>query len=281
MSDLPETALPLAGEATGDGAAAATPASVATTDPTPAAAPTATEIDWDRISTLDPDELLTKHPKLRDTFEGRAGRLAQQRAEQIANAQLAQERQRMWVQMQQEQQRARLAELRESDPYAYVEEQKRHEAQGQSAQQLQAAHAQAAMAAIAAYDQNVTYRLIEDLPADATAELARKQYANGYEGRLQFAKDVRDLHAKTVVDRTTAELRSDYDRRWSEREAALRKELLGQEAENEGDVDTGGGSAAGGTVLTKEKWKSLGYEGRARLKAENPQAVQAMWDRGG
>jgi hypothetical protein len=271
-------------------AAAGTTATVpaATESPESAAPAPATEIDWEseirtRLADIPPERLYEWHPGLRDDFNGRTGRLAQQQAEQIAAARTQEAMTRYQIATEQARQQAEMDRLAKEDPYAFAERYQQTKDQGARQQSLQQQIVSAQQAAAAHLDQTVLLPTMQKLPEAEQAEVWQR-WQQGYyvppigpggfpdwnQARVNFRDDVMDRYAEHKSTAKVSDAEKRHAKQLEERLAALRTELLGTAAEAEGAVDTGGGAAGGGGVPSPAQYASASAEQRKEWNARIP-----------
>lgn len=252
-----------------------------------AAASPATEIDWEteirtRLADIPTERLYEWHPKLKDDFEGRTGRLARQQAEQLANARTQEAVTRMQLEWQRQQREAELDRMAKEDPFALAEQhiQGRQQTVQQSAVQQQIMAA--AQGATAHWDNNVLLPALHKLPQADQQELMGRWQRGEYQptvtpsgmqdwtpARLAFLQDAQERYAEHKSVAKVSERDRHHEKILEERLAALRAELIGAEAEAEGTVDTGGGSAGGG-IPSPTQYAEASREQRQEWNARIP-----------
>ncbi len=266
------------------------------TGPTPG---TASEADdfMSRVAAFDADELFRIHPELKRRLEGRAGTIAEQRAPQMAQQQMAAREAQIRAQAREEAMREaednRLRNLRESDPFQYAEisrqvEQERLGRQAQdAARRAQDAPIMAANHAIMAMDRQVLDAILGELPDKEREQLIAErshvwsQSGDAYVARRTMLQDV--MNRKTELARREWERSSAaQQQRNTVVAAAERSDLLAQE--NAGStVDTGSGFASGG-IPTPDQWAQMSRVQHEQMKRINPnilsQIEQAATQRG-
>lgn len=238
-------------------------------------------IDWSRVSEIDLDEFFKQHPEAQRRFAGQVGTHAQRQAQQIADQRIAVETQRLRAEAQQQavqlSKERELAQLHDTDLYAWDAQRQRYEEE-QRLQKLQAdaqnAHILGAAGAYADIDQRILNPLLQQLPqADAQEVYMRlqeraQQGIVGYEARQMYLQDllakreevrVRAERAKWEQSQVTAE---------QTRREAVRRDVL---AEVNGGpvVDTGAGIASPG-VPSLQEWVSMTYGQRRSMMNIDP-----------
>lgn len=192
----------------------------------PAGAPTQQEDIWQKLTDLDPEELLRRHPRL----AGKVGEIA----DRLYRRRLMEEERR-----RQEEERRR---LRDEDPFKYVEMEKQREEEQQRLAQI-----------VAEIDSNVLGRLFAEAPEPVQRKLSGKSYLHlpPYEARVAYLRDLLEAWREHEMTERWAQERQRLSRELRE---AVRKELLGEIHGREPVPDTTGGAPAGG-FITQEEWE--------------------------
>ncbi len=212
---------------------------------------------WTQIAAADPDEIMRRHPKL----QGKFGRAVQTQAEK----RLADERARLEAALTEqitarlaaEQEQARLRELRDSDPYAYVEAQKAQEAQAaEQRQRQQAAIVQEyqRLQALKARLEQGAQPLVAKMPEAVLAKYASKTYdGTPDQGYVAFLNEaIPDSFEHIRAEAYAQGAREAEARLRKELEPAIRKQVLSETNGAETTPDTGGGGAGGGPMTQDE-----------------------------
>ena len=192
------------------------------------------------IENADPKTLakLARNPKL----AGHIGTLAQRQARVEAQRILAEQQARA----QQEQ----LQKLAESDPYAYVQEQKR-------IQQEQLATANQKAAVYSELD-SVLHGAFYQMPEAARNKIAGRSYTEGTEAeqRLKYLTDygeaMRAFGIEEAEARFAERLKAEKAKWEKDEVPALRKQVLTETNGAEPSPDTGSGAARNGTISQAE-----------------------------
>ena len=261
--------------------AAATAEYAAATTPVPAPEPDI----WDRVGELDPDELFRRHPALERRFHGAVGSIAQRQAQQIAAQQAAHlqaeaERRAEELAAQRE-----LERLRETDIFAWDQQEKAHRAQTTARQEMerkaQEAQQLAAMAAWADYDTRVLHPMANGLSPADLQELAQRnmqrqqQGMDGYTLRSAWTQDVLAMHKRGGTQApgqpqtsTQGDTGAAQAQLLAAQREAMRKEILG-EANAAVTVDTGAGAPLPG-VPSQDEWASYSRDQRVQMRKADP-----------
>lgn len=232
-------------------APAASPADAAGSDPA-----TATPDIWDQIASLDPDELVKKHPRL----AGRLGTMSQKQADRLAEERIAayrqQEAQRVAAEMLQREQQERIRLARE-DPDKLAERVLAEEAQNSQASERAQLWQR--------YETETKARLQQQIDAIYEDPEVRELWDNGDEAlrkRLDFrsypdftkftiglAKVLREVGASKQADELA-----------KARLEALQADSKTQQFRRDGaaGADLGlGGGPPGGRVFTREELDAM------------------------
>ena len=218
---------------------AASPSPQTTTEP-------ASPAWWTALDSVDPKELL-KHPKVAGTL----GDLAQRRA--------TEERKKWEADRARAEEENRLRALRDNDPFKYVEEEKRIEAESQK---------QAATQAQVYGDiDGMLNEMYVRLPEADQKELAGKAFGEGIAGRKAALEEFSKRLARKEVTDVTAKERAKWEKDARE---AIRKEVLAEVNGKEPAPDTGGGQSAPGALTVEEFNRNRGdaqwrRDNRARI----------------
>lgn len=200
----------------------------------PTAAETPTPDDpYANVHELDHEELIKRHPKLRDTFEGFRGRLAQSRADRDRL------RAEVRAEIERENEESHLRELRKTDPYRYVEEVETRE----RAEELSRGQQTHITTVVNDFD-GLLRNQLGRLPEESRRALAQKDYGADLTAREAFLEDVFKAYGEHVL----AEARASWNK---EDRAALETEVRG-EAALRINLDTGAGTPPGARVVTDE-----------------------------
>lgn len=211
---------------------------------------------WGRVSELDADELIRKHPKL----AGKLGDLANKQARQLAAA----EKER-WEQDQQkrlaEREAEELDQLAESDPYALAERVLEKRAKEKAEQDKQQAEVQRVterstleQAVWGDVDKNLLDAMYFKLPPAAQQKLAGKTFsgATDLEARQNYAQAILDTYVEIEADRRVTTRLKDKEKTLT---SAITKDVLGEANSGEPSPDVGAGTSG---ALTQERaWEML------------------------
>lgn len=231
-------------------APAAPPAAEAQPIPEPAAAvPTTAPTDWEAIlDTVDEKDLFS-HKKL----AGKIGTLAERQAKKIVDEAIARDRAERAAAEQErldQAEKARMAQLRDTDPVAFAEEsRKREEAEARKS----ATYSELVAIAQAEYN---------DLPDDLKAKFSGKNYPAGSAGVRQFLKEARAEVAAFEAGQREQSLRAEFDeklekevaKRLKDERPAIRKEVLAELNGGRPAPDTGATASNGTGLLTQEEF---------------------------
>lgn len=188
------------------------------------------------VAELDADELVKRHPKLRDTINGLRGRqVTPQTREQI--------RAELRAEVEAERETERLRELRRTDPYKYAEETEAQEAARQREAEAGRGYEARFVGLVNDFDGLIRQQLGR-LPEDVRAKIGTKQYGQDIQARADYLEDVFAEYAEHI--------RREERAKWNQEDrGAIETEVRGEYALRN-PLDTGSGNPPGTRVFTDE-----------------------------
>ncbi len=244
------------------------------------------EVDiWSRIVEADPDpeELFQRLPKLRDHFNGQVGRHAQRQAQELAQHQMQAARAQLEAEARARAEeladQRRLADLRETDLYAWNEEEKKvreeRERRAASTNEIERRAAFAAMNTHVSQDAQFLQGLFYQMPPEAQQRLGGKTYQTGSPAgdRLAAYEEITAEIQKAEVEKALAAQARSHKAKLAELEAqrkALDSEMLAHtNGAGDSSVDTGAGQPSDG-VPSEQQWYAMSRDQRREWLKRDP-----------